>query len=81
MPRLVKLDDVWEMLDNCLSGYTRTPKTHRWNVKHKGRIYHEVPLGKHGARKNPEIETGHIRGLVTFFGIKKNCYEQYVSIH
>jgi len=81
MPRLVSLDDVWRMLDACLEGHERIPKPHRWNVKHGGRIYHEVPLGEHGRRKNPEIETGHIRGLVKFFGIPKTCYEKFVDLH
>ena len=81
MPRLVRLDDVWRMLDGCLPGHERIQKLHRWNVKHGGRIYYEVPLGKHGARKNPEIEAGHIRGLVKFFAIPKSCYERFLSIH
>ena len=81
MPRVVRLDDVWLMLDRCLAGYERIKKPHRWNVKFDGFVYHEIPLGKHGQRKNPEIETGHIRGLVNFFKIPKSCYEQYVNIH
>jgi hypothetical protein len=68
------------MLQKCLNGYERIEKPHRWNVKFKGRVYHEIPLGKHGRRTNPEIETGHIRGLVKFFGIPKDCYEQYVNL-
>ena len=81
MPRVVRLDDVWRMLDTCLAGYQKISKPHRWNVKHAGRVYHEVPLGKHGARQNPEVESGHIRGLVKFFGIPKECYERFVNIH
>jgi len=81
MPRVVRLDDVWQMLDNCLPGHEKISKPHRWNVKFNGRLYHEVPLGRHGARANPEIETGHIRGLVKFFGIKKDCYENFVNLH
>jgi len=81
MPRLVRLDDVWQMLDRCLPGHEKIPKLHRWNIKSGGRVYHEVPLGKHGHRKNPEIEAGHIRGLVNFFSIPRDCYERFVSIH
>ena len=55
-------------------------KPHRWNVKHGGRTYHEVPLGEHGRRKNPEIETGHIRGLVRFFEIPESCYSQFLDL-
>jgi hypothetical protein len=81
MPRVVRLNDVWLMLDSCLAGYEKIQKPHRWNVKYQGRVYHEVPLGKHGARTNPEIETGHIRGLVNFFKIPQHCYSQFVNIH
>lgn len=81
MPRVVRLDDVWAMLDHCLKGYERSEKPHRWNVKFAGRVYHEVPLGKHGHRKNAEIEAGHIRGLVKFFGIKTECYSQFLNLH
>ena len=81
MPRLVKLDDVWRMLDECLHGHQRIQKPHRWNVTHGGRTYHEVPLGDHGRRKNPDIETGHVRGLVKFFRIPRECYEKFVDLH
>jgi hypothetical protein len=80
MPRVVRLDDVWRMLAACLDGHERIEKTHRWNVKFNGRVYVEIPLGKHGARRNPEIESGHIRGLVRFFSIPKDCYQQFVNI-
>ena len=80
MARVVRLDDVWRMLRSCLDGYESIEKPHRWNVRFKGRIYHEIPLGKHGARQNPEVESGHIRGLVRFFAIPKDCYEKYVNI-
>ena len=80
MPRLVRLDDVWRMLDACLAGYEKILKPHRWNVKHGERTYHEVPLGEHGRRKNPEIETGHIRGLVRFFEIPESCYSQFLDL-
>lgn len=80
MARVVRLNDVWTMLKDCLPGFEPIEKPHRWNVKYKGRIYHEIPLGRHGDRQNPEIETGHIRGLIRFFGIPKDCYERFVNI-
>jgi hypothetical protein len=80
MSRVVRLDDVWRMLDRCLPGHERLPKPHRWNIRFKGRVYHEVPLGRHGTRRNPEIESGHIRGLVKFFQIPKACYEAFLDL-
>ena len=80
MPRIVRLSDVWRMLDHCLPGYEAVEKPHRWNVRFNGRVYHRIPLGPHGARHNPETETGHIRGLVNFFGIPKSCYEQFLDL-
>ncbi|NOT26929.1 MAG: hypothetical protein HOP16_12590 [Acidobacteria bacterium] len=81
MPRVVRLNDVWQMLDVCLPGHERIKKLHRWNVKHGGRVYHEVPLGRHGMRTDPEIEAGHIRGLVRFFKIDVSCYAKFINLH
>jgi hypothetical protein len=80
MAHLVRLSDVWRMLDHCLAGYVRSEKPHRWTVKHAGRIYPRIPLGPHGHRHNPEVEAGHIRGLVNFFGIPRDCYELFLNL-
>lgn len=80
MPRVVRLDDVWRMLDHCLPGYTAAEKPHHWSVRHQGRVYPRLPLGPHGRRHNPEIEAGHVRSLVRFFGIPRDCYAAFVDI-
>jgi hypothetical protein len=58
MGHLVKLHDVWKMLDACAPGHTKTASRHYWTVSFNKRSYRSLPLGAHGRRKNPEIETG-----------------------
>ena len=81
MPRLVRLDDVWRMLDHCLPGYTKLEKPHCWTVKFSGRSYPRIPLGPHGRRHNPETEAGHIRSLVRFFGIPEVCWSPFLDLN
>ena len=52
------------MLDACAPGYTRRETDHFHQVSYRGKTYRALPLGKHGARHNPEIEAGHVRALV-----------------
>lgn len=66
----IRLKDVWAMLDACTPGYTRKEQKHNWCVMHKELTYPSLPLGPHGRRENPEIEIGHIKRLVRFFGIE-----------
>jgi len=80
MARLVRLTDVWRMLDNCLPGYEPLEKPHHWAVKYRGRIYPKLPLGPHGPRRNPETFAGHVRSLVKFFEIPSDCVSKYVDL-
>ena len=80
MARVVKLNDVWEMLNECLPGYVATEKPHRWMVKHKGRIFPRLPVGEHGRRVNPETFAGHVRSLVNFFDIPSDCVAKYLDL-
>jgi hypothetical protein len=67
------------MLDDCLSGYTKKEHDHYWSVRFNGRVYPRLPLGPHGRRHNPEIETGYIRSLVRHFDILK-CAEKHLDL-
>ena len=80
MPRFVRLNDVWRMLDGCLDGYVKSSSREYWTVTFAGRSYRSIPLGRHGHRHNPEIEAGHIRSLVRFFSINKTCVDLYVNL-
>jgi hypothetical protein len=69
MARVVKLNDVWAMLDQCAPGYTKRASREYWIVGYCGKTYRTLPLGRHGRRQNPEIESGHVRSMARHFGI------------
>jgi hypothetical protein len=81
MANFVELDDVWQMLDNCLKGYTKKSSDEYWTVKFNGRSYRRIPVGPHGRKTNVAVQSGHIRSLVRFFEIKEDCYKPLVDIH
>jgi hypothetical protein len=62
--RLVALNDVWAMLAECAPGYRKKKTDHHWWVMHGNLKYPGLPLGDHGARKNPEIQAGHVRQMI-----------------
>jgi len=80
MAHLVKLNDVWRMLDGCAQGYTKMASRHYWTVGFNKRSYRSLPLGGHGRRKNPEIETGHVRALIRHLQIPEDCAAQYLNL-
>lgn len=57
------------MLDDCAPGAVIVPKPHHNWVVWNRRTYRGLPRGKHGARKNPEIEVGHVKRMARFFEI------------
>lgn len=65
----VSLRDVEDMLDDCAPGAVIVPKPHHNWVIWKSRTYRGLPRGKHGARKNPELEVGHVKRMARFFEI------------
>ncbi len=81
MARLVSLDDVWAMLDKCLAGYTKKASKEYWTITFKGRSYRSVPVGPHGRKNRVSVESGHIRSLVRFFEIGKDCYSPLIDLH
>lgn len=79
MPHVTSLLDVWRMLEECAPGHVRRPSKHVWIVRYDGRTA-VVPLGPHGRRVDPDIETGHIRSLVRAFGIE-SCARQILELN
>lgn len=75
---LVRFKDILRMLDECAPGAVVEAKEHHNWVRFGGRTYRGLPLGKHGARKNPEIEAGHVRRMARFFGIL-DCARKLLS--
>ena len=78
--RTILLNAVWAMLDHCAPGYSRVLKLHRWWVSFNGFTYRDLPLGKHGARKNPEVEAGKVRGMARHLQIVDCCQRRLPDI-
>lgn len=72
---MIRLSAVFEMLDLCAPEHVRVAKTHHWRITFAGRTYPTLPLGKHGHRRDPEIERGHVRKLIRHFGLE-DCAKQ-----
>lgn len=80
MAHVVKLSDVWRMLDACAAGYLKKASREYWTVTFNGKCYRSLPLGQHGRRENPDIETGHVRSLIRHLEISKDCAKNHVDI-
>lgn len=80
MAHLVRLNDVWQMLDHCAAGHVKRSTEHHWVVSYNGKTYRALPLGPHGRRQNPEIETGHVRALLRDLRIARECADRYLDL-
>lgn len=69
------------MLQQCAPGYEKEAKTHNWHVKYSGKTYPTLPLGPHGRRQNPDIEIGHVRSMIRFFGIEDCAKKHLKQLH
>jgi hypothetical protein len=78
--KVIRLNSVWAMLSACAPGYGRRETDHFHIVTFQSKTYRTLPLGKHGARKNPEIEAGHVRAMVPHFGIVACAAEHLPTI-
>lgn len=71
---LIAWKKISKMLKRCLGEWWYEDKTHKRWVYAEGReSSFKLPLGPHGS-KNPEIEIGHVRGMVRHFDIQE-CAE------
>lgn len=66
------------MLDDCARGYTKTETQHNWRVSFGASTYPNLSKGKHGARRNPEIQIGQIKQMVRLFGIQ-DCAKRHIE--
>ena len=81
MAAVVKLKDVWAMLDDCLPDHSKKASREYWTISLNGKLpYRGFPSGKHGKRENPDIESGHVRSLVRYFGINSDCSDKHVNL-
>lgn len=77
--RLVNLKVVWEALQLCAPGFSTRKTDHHWHVTYQERTYRALPLGKHGHRRNAEIEVGHVRHMARFLGVFE-CVSRQLDI-
>jgi hypothetical protein len=69
MPGQVSLKEIEDMLEDCAPGAVIIAKVHHNWVIWSGRTYRGLPRGKHGTRRNPEIQAGHVKRMARFFDI------------
>lgn len=72
------MQDVWAMLADCAPGYTVRETGHNWRVAFGVQVYPNLSKGKHGARKNPEIQIGQVKHMVRLFGIQ-DCAKRHIE--
>lgn len=73
----VPLAKVRKMLKRCAEGAEIEEKLHHFWVRYKGRTFRSLPKGAHGARV-PEVEIGHVDGMLDFLEIDKDCARQMI---
>ena len=66
----IRLTAIREMLTHCAPGYEMQPKEHRIWIRFGGKLYPSLPKGKHGRMAGAEIEIGHVKRMVRFFGLR-----------
>lgn len=67
---MLRLKDIWAMLERCAPGHRRVEKVHRWWIYYKQWKVTLMPTGKHGTRVNPEIQPSKLRYVVRLFEIE-----------
>lgn len=65
------------MLDECARGYGRRETEHAHHVTYNKKTFRTLPLGKHGNRQNPEIESGHVRAMARHLAIE-DCAKKHL---
>ena len=73
----VPLPKVLKMLERCAPGAEIELKLHHYWVTFSGRTFRSLPKGRHGARV-PDIEIGHVNGMVEFLRVDKDCARQHI---
>ena len=74
----VRLDDVFEMLAECLPDFTYRERTHHICVWGGGRCYPALPKGAHKRAKR-EIQAGHVKKMARHFGILE-CAKRFLGL-
>ncbi len=60
------------MLSECAPGFKYREVLHKIRITWNGKTYPGLPKGEHGKRPGrAEIQKGHVKDLVVFFGIEE----------
>ena len=78
MLREIALRVVWAMLAECAPGHTVEEKLHHYWIRHEGKTYRSLPIGRRGARR-PMVQAFHVRKMVTHLAIDRDCADRYLS--
>lgn len=73
----IRFSAVKKMMKNCAPGSTVGTKKHRTWVYWDDRIFRGLPKAGH-KKADFEIEHGHVRQLVNFFGLDPECVSKYL---
>jgi hypothetical protein len=71
---------IRRMLKTCTGQDSVVPKLHHNWVTVGSLTYRGFPKGKHGARKDPEIEIGHVRHMIRFLHINEDCAKKQLPM-
>jgi hypothetical protein len=75
---MIPLGDIRRMLEDCAPGSRIEPKEHRNWVYYNKLIYRGLPLaGRHGRHHKPEIWINHVRHMVDYLKINRDCVHRY----
>ena len=75
---VVKLKRVWQMLDDCAAGHSKTANQEYWTIRYGGKTFRKFPTGAHGNRRNPEVERGHVKAMVRHFLLPADCVARHI---
>ena len=70
---MIRLQDIWAMLDKCAPGHVRRKGKHHWIVAYQERTYRSLPLGPHGRRVDAalgEHQVGLTVGIIDSPSVK-----------
>jgi hypothetical protein len=62
---------VVQMLEDCAKGSTLRLATHSRVVEYNGKVFRHLP-------KHDDIELGHIRKMVRFLQIDRDCVRRHI---
>lgn len=72
------MSEIKAMLASCAPGHWMKEGEHNWIVYFGEHIFRNLPKGKHGKRKNPDIQIGHVRTMVRLFKIY-DCAKHHIE--